>query len=444
MIPKDELIQAAFEAGVVGAGGAGFPTYAKLKAEGIDTYVINGAECEPLLFKDQYLMRENAQFLVDTAHKIREIMGAKRAIFVLKEKYKKEIETLRACRGEVYPIRDYYPAGDEVILIREALGRTVPEGGLPLAVGVVVNNVETLHNLGFALESKSVVDKYVTINGYVKEPGLWVVPVGTSVSELIKASGGVTTDDPWYIEGGPMTGKYHRRPEFHVDKTTSGIIVVPGNSALVKYEIMPVEVMLKQARFACIQCNQCTLVCSRKLIGYDLKPHTIMRAMAYSKMADVATLKSALLCSECNLCSGLHACPMQLSPRRVNQQLKSLLRQQGIKPSFAKRSMDVDPMRDVRLLPSKRLKMRIGLAKFPAEVPFRGVFQDFTEVFVPLQQHIGSPCVPIVSEGDFVVTGQKLGIPPEGVLGVPVHSPIEGAVKGVTKDGIKIRKVDLG
>lgn len=443
MISKDELLKAVFEAGVVGAGGAGFPTHVKLKADDIDTYVINGVECEPLLFKDKHLMREESQFLVDTAREVAEAIGAKRAVFVLKEKYKKEIESLRKAGGEVIPIRDYYPAGDEVILIREALGRLVPEGGLPLMVGVVVNNVETLYNLGRAMDSKSVTHKFVTVSGYVKEPGVWLVPVGVHASSLINACGGVTIEDPWYIDGGPMTGKYRKDLDFVVSKTTSGIIVVPGDSALVKYETMPVEIMLKQAKYACIQCNQCTLVCSRKLVGYDLKPHMIMRAMAYNKLADISVLKSAFLCSECNLCSGLHACPMQLSPRRVNQQLKAILRQQGVKPEFQKREMKQDPMRDYRLLPSSRLKRRIGLDKFPEELPFRGIFKDFNEVFVPFLQHIGRPCASAVSEGDFVAAGQVLGFPPEGALGAAVHSSIDGVVLSVTAEGVKIKKVDM-
>lgn len=443
MISKEELLRAVSEAGVVGAGGAGFPTHVKLKADNIDTYVINGVECEPLLFKDKHLMREESKFLVDTAREVAEAIGAKRAVFVLKKKYVKEIESLRKAGGEVVPIGDYYPAGDEVILIREALGRTVPEGGLPLMVGVVVNNVETLYNLGRAMEAKSLIYKFVTVSGYVKEPGLWLVPIGVYASRLIQACGGATVDDPWYIDGGPMTGRYRKSLDFVVTKTTSGIIVVPGDSALVKYETMPIETMLKQAKYACIQCNQCSLVCSRKLVGYDLKPHMIMRAMAYNKLADISVLKSAFLCSECNLCSGLHACPMQLSPRRVNQQLKAILRQQGVKPEFPKREMKLDPMRDYRLLPSSRLKRRIGLDKCPEEVPFRGMFEDFNEVFVPFSQHIGRPCVPAVSEGDFVASGQVVGLPPEGALGAVVHSSIDGVVLSVTAEGVKIKKVDM-
>ena len=140
----DEVIRKVYEAGVVGAGGAGFPTHVKLQARKIDTYLINGAECEPLLAGDQYLMREKAAFLQNAAETVRGALGAERALFVIKKKHVAERQALEAAGAAVAVMGDYYPAGDEVILIEEVTGRIVPEGGLPLAVGVVVNNVETL------------------------------------------------------------------------------------------------------------------------------------------------------------------------------------------------------------------------------------------------------------------------------------------------------------
>ena len=132
---RGELARRVFEAGVVGAGGAGFPTHVKLAAEGIDTYLINGAECEPLLTVDQHLMEAEAPRLVQAAAAVAEALGARRAIFGLKKKYRRQIDALRAAGGDVAEVGNTYPAGDEVILLQEVLGRTVPEGGLPLMVG---------------------------------------------------------------------------------------------------------------------------------------------------------------------------------------------------------------------------------------------------------------------------------------------------------------------
>ena len=197
------------------------------------------------------------------------------------------------------------------------------------------------------------------------------------------------------------------------------------------------EHMLKQARYACIQCNQCTVACSRNLVGYNLEPHKIMRAMAYVEQRTPEILKQAFLCSECNLCSGLHACPMQLSPKRVNQELKKALKAQGIRPDFEKREINAHPLREYRLLPSSRLVRRLGLAPYDVHVPFNGeVFPK--EVTIPLVQHLGAPSTPVVSAGDRVEKGQLIAEIPEGALGARIHASMAGTVTEVSPQGIRI------
>ncbi len=432
-----ELVDKVREYGVVGAGGAGFPAHVKLAAEGIDTYLINGAECEPLLEGDQHLMKHEVSLLAEAGRAVAEALGAKRFVFGLKKKYVEEKKVLEAAGIEVVCVGDYYPLGDEVILIKEVTGRIVPEGGLPLQVGVVVSNVETLYNIGLAMKGQAVTHTFVTVGGAVANPGLWLAPVGTIASELVDLAGGVTLKDPMYIDGGPMTGSFHEKPDFVLTKTSNGILVVPSTSALVKYETMSVDHMLKQARYACIQCNQCTVACSRNLVGYNLEPHKIMRAMAYSEQRTPDILKQAFLCSECNLCSGLHACPMQLSPKRVNQELKKALKEQGIRPDFPERELREHPLREYRLLPSSRLVRRLGLAPYDVHVPFRGeVFPG--DVRLPLTQHLGAPAVPVVSAGDMVEKGQLVAEIPEGALGARIHASVTGTVKDVSQEGIRI------
>lgn len=441
---RGELARRVFEAGVVGAGGAGFPTHVKLAAEGIDTYLINGAECEPLLTVDQHLMEAEAPRLVRAAASVAEALGATRAVFGLKKKYRRQIDALRAAGGEVAEVGNTYPAGDEVILIQEVLGRTVPEGGLPLMVGAVVNNPETLLNVAEALEGRPVTHTYVTLGGAVASRGVWRVPVGTDGAELLAAAGGVTEDDPAYIEGGPMTGKYRFDPHFPVTKATKGLLVVPRTSALVRYETLDVERMLNQARVACCQCVQCTLACSRNLVGYDLEPHRIMRLLAYGPMGLPEVAKQAFLCSECNLCSGLHACPMQLSPRRVNQVLKARMREAGIRPDFPRREIEPRREQPYRQVPSHRLVQRLGLERYEGPSPFRGDLRPSGDLTVLLKQHAGVPAVPCVAPGQVLEAGALLGSPPEGALGARVHAPLGGQVVRVTPEAVILRPAAAG
>ena len=158
------------EAGVVGAGGAGFPSYVKAASKA-DTVIANGAECEPLLQKDQELMaRRTAEFL-DGLTLLMRSTGAARGVVAIKEKHAQLLAHIdKAVKGrpgvEVKRLRDVYPAGDEYCLVYEVTGRLIPPGGIPIQVGVVVNNVETLHNLGRAAKTP-VVDSFFTVAGAV-------------------------------------------------------------------------------------------------------------------------------------------------------------------------------------------------------------------------------------------------------------------------------------
>ncbi len=433
-----DLVNKAFAAGVVGAGGAGFPTHVKLSADGIHTYLINGAECEPLLRNNMALFDEKTPFLVETARKVGAILGAEKVLFCVKRKHVSQIDNLKLAGAEVFEMDDYYPAGDEIILIQEATGLTVPEGGLPLQVGVVVNNVETLFNLGRAMEGAPVTRTWVTVGGAVANPGVWSVPIGTIASELIALAGGEAISDPVYVDGGPMTGTYRKSADFSLGKRSNGILVVPAESALVRYETMPMETMVRQARYACCQCTQCTMVCSRHLIGYELEPHRVMRAIAYPEQRTPEILKMAMLCSDCNLCSRLHGCPMQLSPRRVNQLLKASFKENKIKFSFDKVLGSPDENRSYRLLPSKRLVRRIGMTKWDVECPLMGEYAPL-RVNIAMRQHIGAPCLPIVEIGQDVSEGETIGVVPDGELGVPVHSSVNGFVESVTDSSVVIK-----
>jgi len=205
------LTEAVKAAGVVGAGGAGFPTHVKLSAKA-ECFLVNAAECEPLIETDKYLCRTFSDRIVAAAAAIAAHLGAKRTVIALKGKYKAEIAALEDSISrlnapvEIFKMKTFYPAGDEQTMVQQVTGRSVPERGLPLDVGCVVDNVGTLLNIMDALEDRPVTDKYLSVVGEVKEPIMLHVPIGTPLTECVAAAAPTITKYA-IIVGGPMMGK---------------------------------------------------------------------------------------------------------------------------------------------------------------------------------------------------------------------------------------------
>ena len=186
-----EMVEAIQKAGVVGAGGAGFPTHVKLNAKA-EYFIVNAAECEPLIETDKYLCRTYAERIVATVEKIAAHLEAAHAVIALKAKYVRETEALQnavkalGANVEIFTMRTYYPAGDEQVLVNQVTGRVVPERGLPLNVGCVVENVGTVLNIADALEGKPVDEKFLSITGAVETPVMCHAPIGTPITEVLK------------------------------------------------------------------------------------------------------------------------------------------------------------------------------------------------------------------------------------------------------------------
>ncbi len=218
------------QAGVVGAGGGGFPAHVKLAARA-DTLIANGAECEPLLHKDAVLMEEEAAALVKGMQLAAEAVGAKNVVIGIKAKKKHAVEAATAaCRGtkvRIHLLGDYYPAGDEYDLVYEVTGRLIPPAGIPINVGVVVNNIETFINIAHAAAGKPVTHKMLTIAGAVKSPVTLRVPIGTSYRDAIAAAGGLTTNDPVLCIGGLMMGQHTDNLDTPITKTATGVVILP-------------------------------------------------------------------------------------------------------------------------------------------------------------------------------------------------------------------------
>lgn len=433
------------EAGVVGAGGAGFPSYVKAASKA-DTVIVNGAECEPLLQKDQELLaRRTAEVLEGLALLMRST-GAVRGVLAIKEKHAELLaHVAAAAKGrpglEVKGLRDVYPAGDEYCLVYEVTGRLLPPGGIPIQVGVVVNNVETLYNMGRAAQTP-VVDTFFTVAGAVKRPCTVKVPIGTSYAEALALAGGATVEEFGALDGGAMMGRVLESFDRPATKTSGGLVVLPQTHALLGRKGAERAQDERVGKSACDQCSLCTELCPRYLLGYDIQPHKVMRGLLFSRADRKTWNQWALLCCECQLCT-LYSCPENLAPGKICASAKRDLAETkvGWKDSALNtgKVVKAHPIREYRLVPTKQLVARLGLAGYQADAPLLDGDYSPRMVRIPLKQHVGVPATALVTVGQKVKRGEKIGDVPAEALGVPVHASIDGVVTAVS-DRVEIKR----
>ncbi|MTH47392.1 4Fe-4S dicluster domain-containing protein [Intestinirhabdus alba] len=426
------------DAGIVGAGGAGFPTHVKLQAQ-VDTFLVNAAECEPMLKVDQQLMAQQAARLVRGVRYAMQATGASEGIIALKEKYRQAIDALTPLLSagiRLHILPDVYPAGDEVLTIWLATGRRVPPAALPVSVGVVVNNVQTVLNVARAVEQEyPVTRRTLTVNGAVARPLTVTVPIGMSLRDVLALAGGATVDDPGFINGGPMMGALLPSLDAPVTKTTGGLLVLPKSHPLIQRRLQDERTVLSVARTVCEQCRLCTDLCPRHLIGHELSPHLLVRAVNFQQAATPQLLLSALTCSECNVCESV-ACPVGISPMRINRMLKRELRAQNQRYEGPLRP--ADELAKYRLVPVKRLIAKLGLSEWYHDAPLAPEEPPVERVTLLLRQHIGASALPCVQAGERVVRGQRVASIPDGALGAPVHASIDGTVGEITDQSITV------
>ncbi len=432
----NEIADKVRDAGVVGAGGAGFPTHVKLQTR-VEIYLVNGAECEPLIKVDQQLAVKYAKQLVRGLQLAMQAVGAREGIIAFKAKYVEAIaavQPLLASNMRIHILKDVYPAGDEVITIWMATGRRVPPAGLPKDVGVAVNNVLTLINVARAVDDGApMLDRTLTISGAVSEPITVTVPIGTPLREVIARAGSITVAKPYFINGGPMMGKLIDSIDQPVTKTTGGIIVLPEDHVVIRRHRQPMQDVLAIARAVCEQCNLCTELCPRHLIGHELHPALIVRSANYRDIGKPSVLLSALTCSECAICEQW-ACPVNISPMRINVALKARFRAEGARYSGELRQLD--PMAEHRLVPTSRLVTRLGISAYNKKAPLDETHYQPARATLNLRQHVGAAAVPLVQVGDRVQRGQLLAEIPVDALGARVHASISGRVEAISAQSI--------
>ncbi len=440
---QEQIVNAVREAGVIGAGGGGFPTHVKLQAT-VDTIIANGSECEPLLSSDRKMMVEKPELLIEGLQIAMKATGAKEAFIGVKAHYEDAVAALKKALPaddsiKLFLLENYYPAGDEFILVYEVTKKVIPEGGIPLNVGVVVSNVITFMQIAQAVSGKPVTERAVTLVGEFNEPKVVTVPIGTTYENLIKMAGGLKREDVTLIDGGPMMGKIIGDWNAGIGKQSSGLLALPTDSFVIRMATKSLSQMIKLSKSACCQCFRCSDLCPRNLIGHDLFPHNTMRSVDYNQTDPTDAITSAYLCSQCGVCE-LIACDfMLLSPRQICAAYRKSLTAKGVKNPHHRKPNDVRDEFHIRKLGIPTVMKKIGITKYNVSIDYEGQ-KAVKSVKIPLNRHAGAPAIPCVKVGQTVRMCDKIAASPEDKLGAIYHASIEGKVANITNDWIEIRK----
>ncbi len=299
-LSSDEIIKIVREAGIVGLGGAAFPTHVKLsppKEKVIDTFIANGAECEPYLTCDHRLMIEKGEEIVEGIKILRKILTPKKCIIAIENNKTDAIEKMAELVQnediEVVSLEVKYPQGGEKQLIKTVLGRDVPSGGLPMDVGVLVHNVGTLFAIYEAVYlGKPLYERVITVTGEVEKPGNYLVRIGTPVKDILNFCEVDWDNAGKLIFGGPMMGIAQQDIETPLIKGTSGILV-QSKDEVIEDEEAP-----------CIRCGRCVETCPAYLLPTQIAK--VVRAEKWGKLNELH-IKD---CTECGACS--YVCPSNI------------------------------------------------------------------------------------------------------------------------------------
>lgn len=448
-MPANDIAQKVREAGIVGAGGAGFPTHVKFESS-VDTVIANGAECEPLLSCDKTVMRERTNQVLRGLSLLAEATSAERIVLALKGKYRDVVERVQDVarqdfpRVEVFELENFYPAGDEQVLVQEVTGRVVPEGGIPLQVGAVVDNIITLAQACQAVDQgRPVTRRALTVSGRVQRPLTCQLPIGAPMSLALELAGGATVQDWVIIEGGPMMGEVVRDPRQPITKKTSGVLVFERDHPLVQRKLRSMDREVSIGRAVCCQCRMCTDLCPRYLLGHAIHPHLVMRSMVTEGISEPPPehITAAFLCCLCGACEA-YSCPLGLSPRKVYNSMLQALWQAGVSNPHQRQDTATHEFRKHRKIPLPRLAARLGIEELMHVPHAVALGHDHipSEVRILLSQHIGAPSLPVVEKGQVVNEGDLVAEIPEGKLGARQHASINGTVVEVGPHDIRIER----
>ncbi len=322
---REDLLKAVRASGLVGLGGAGFPTHVKLafpQDKGIDTLVVNAAECEPYITVDYRECLDNSWNIISAVYTLKELLGFKNVIIAAEDNKPEAFKVLKNIADKdnndddavkLMVLKSKYPQGAEKMMVQSATGRKVPPGKLPADVGCVVMNVASVSYLSRYLKfGKPLVSRSLTVDGSaIANPKNVRVPIGTNIGEIIDFCGGFKTEPAKIITGGPMMGLAIVGTDLPILKQNNAILAFDKNDAFIKKET------------DCIRCGSCAAACP-----LSLTPTNIVRA---TKAKDTDTLKriGVNVCMECGSCA--YSCPAGVPLVQYMRLAKTILREEASK-----------------------------------------------------------------------------------------------------------------
>ena len=355
----DELARRIHQCGIVGMGGAMFPTAAKLEARrqrALHTLLINGAECEPYLTADDRLMREGAANIVDGIHILQTLLGVPRVLVAIEDNKGEALAAMQKAAAalpeiEVVAVPTAYPMGSEKHLVKVLTGREVPSGGLPAALGFLVNNIATAHAVHEAVRfGQPLISRIVTVSGgAVRRPGNYEVLPGTKISDLLAMCGGLKSEPAQILAGGPMMGMPVSDTDVPVTKGTNGVL------ALTRSEMHPGR------HRPCIRCGACVSACP-----CGLQPLELASLVRNGKIeaAEEAGLGDCILCGACSFVCPSHIPLVQYFNHGKGEMAE--MRREMERAARLKKLSDERKKRDEKKAAAKRAKQQARKAAIAA------------------------------------------------------------------------------
>lgn len=316
-VSKEDIVKAVKEAGIVGMGGAAFPTSVKMSPppdKKVDTLIVNGCECEPFLTCDHRLMLEKPEELLQGVKLLMKVLGVEKSYICIEDNKDDAIEAVRQKNDDprivLLRMPTKYPQGSEKHLVKAALDREIPSGGLPFDVGALIQNVGTCVAIYEAVKfNKPLIERVVAVTGQnIKEPQNLMVKIGTPLYHLVKECGGIMVEPAKVIIGGPMTGKAQQNLDVPVVKGTTGVIVLPPEMALEDLEYSD-----------CVRCCKCVEHCPMMLYPNQISIY------CEAGMVSAAEEWNTLDCIECGICA--YVCPSKRPITQLVQQTKPLIQE---------------------------------------------------------------------------------------------------------------------